>query len=213
MRKIINYFTAKVDIIDPLTRRHGPLPGQLAVGAQKRQCRRALRKQRDHQLHALVRPLLVVHFIPLDDLQQALAVVGNAENRVVNPMILPRVVDEQNLQQQVRVMAHVVPKCVAAVPQKLAEQGAREGWVLIATVLQQFDTLVADVGVLDQLFDVAHTIEQILGAFGLERDETVVRDSWFNVHIWSSCNGTGSLAFARNVRRANQMRDDVMEFT
>jgi hypothetical protein len=75
--------------------------------------------------------------------------------RVVDPVVLPRVFDEENVKQQVGVVAHVVPVRETAVPQKFGEQSLGELRIFPAAVLQEFEAIFTDVRVLDEFLDVA----------------------------------------------------------
>lgn len=70
-------------------------------------------------------------------------------------MMLPRVFNQQNLQQQIGVMTHVMPVCKATVPKKFGEKCLRELRIFPTAVLQQFESIFAYVCVLDKLLNVA----------------------------------------------------------
>lgn len=65
-------------------------------------------EQGHHHLDALVRPLLVVVLGALDGVKEAVAVIGDAFEGVVDAVVLPRVLDHQHLQQQVQVGPQLV---------------------------------------------------------------------------------------------------------
>ena len=56
-------------------------------------------------------------------------------------------------------VSHVVPVSKAAMPKQLSEKCLRELWIFPTTILQQFYAVLADVCVLDELFDV--TVEKV----------------------------------------------------
>jgi hypothetical protein len=72
----------------------------------------------------------------------------------MNAMMLPRVFNQQNVKQQISVVAHVVPVGETAVPQKLCEELLRELWILPAAILQQLKSIFADVRVFNEFLDV-----------------------------------------------------------
>jgi hypothetical protein len=69
--------------------------------------------------------------------------------------VLPRVLDEKNVKQQIGVVTHIVPVGKAAMPQKFSEEGLRELRIFPAAILQQLQTIFTDVSVFDELLDVA----------------------------------------------------------
>lgn len=69
--------------------------------------------------------------------------------------MLPRVLDEKDVKQQIGVVTHVVPVGETTVPQKFREESLRELRIFPAAVLQEFEAIFTDVRVFDELLDVA----------------------------------------------------------
>lgn len=76
--------------------------------------------------------------------------------------MLPRIFNQQDIKQQIGMVAHVVPVRKAAVPEEFGEKGLRELRILPTAILQQFESLFAYVCVLNQLLDVTGDENEIL---------------------------------------------------
>jgi hypothetical protein len=69
--------------------------------------------------------------------------------------MLPRVLDEKNMKQQICVVTHVVPISESAVPEKFGKKCLRELWILPTAILQKLQSVFADVCVFDEFLDIA----------------------------------------------------------
>lgn len=80
--------------------------------------------------------------------------------------MFPRVFDEEDVKQKIGVVTHVVPICKATVPEQLGKQRLRELRIFPAAILQKFESVFADIRVLDEFFDVAEeTTYQLIVKF------------------------------------------------
>ncbi|CAN7976309.1 unnamed protein product, partial [Ixodes persulcatus] len=142
----------------------GPLALELAVGVQH-VCGCRARPEQGHQaLDALVSTLLVVVLAALDRVEQALSVEGRGWGLtlegVVNAVVLPGVLEQQHVQQEVHEGAQLVRVGVGDLPQELAEHCRRELGVLPRAEAQQLGRVLRPVGVLYHLLHVAGTGDQ-----------------------------------------------------
>lgn len=80
-------------------------------------------------------------------------------------MMLPRVLDQQNVKQQVGVMTHVVPVCKATVPEKFCEKCLRELRVFPTAILQQLEAFFSDIRVFNQLLDITKEKKFVIERF------------------------------------------------
>lgn len=149
---------------------------------------------------------------------------------IVDSMVLPRVLDQQNVKQQICVVTHVVPVSEAAVPEELREKRLRELRILPTAVLQQLQSILADVRILDEFLDVAESreiktfnscaihidkprpIQQQLFSLLRQRQKLIVRNLRVDVNVrleWNRC--TGALTARRDVARSNQNRHALVE--
>ena len=103
----------------------------------------------------LVCSLLIVGLGTLNCVQQSFTFLGHTIEGIVYAMMLPRVLNEENVQQQISVMTHVVAVGKAALPQQFGENGPRKVGIFPAAILQQLDALLAHIGVFNKFFDVA----------------------------------------------------------
>ncbi|CAN7997795.1 unnamed protein product, partial [Ixodes pacificus] len=138
----------------------GPLALELAVGVQHVCGCRARPEQGYQALDALVRTLLVVVLAALDRVEQALSVWGLTLEGVVNAVVLPGVLEQQHVQQEVHEGAQLVRVGVGDLPEELAEHCRRELGVLPRAEAQQLGRVLGPVGVLYHLLHVAGTGDQ-----------------------------------------------------